>query len=82
MKQKNLPEFETTPAHHGSSPQNPGRLSRLIGLGLCYGYLLGHPGCISPGHFPHPPHLGSVCVPELKMEKSPQMYVFTDGINL
>ncbi len=54
MKRKNFSRSESTPeARKGSSAQKPKRLGRMIGLGLCYGFLLANSGCKTSRHSSH-----------------------------
>ena len=42
------------------------RLASMIAFGSCCGFLLGHPGCLTPGNLPRPPGLSLASAPQIK----------------
>jgi hypothetical protein len=49
---------EPSRSHHTIT--KPKRVGASVGLSLVCWFLMGPPGCVSPGGLPHPPGLGSV----------------------
>jgi hypothetical protein len=48
--------------------QKTKRLISMIAFGTCCGFLLGHPGCATPGHLPRPPGLSMASVAPLNSQ--------------